>query len=86
MAAGTLPRPGTKLGPCEPECQHKDCAITRRMAAETCRFCQKPISSEPFYTDPENSRDVRGDGPLSGPALVHAECLERHYEAEDAKA
>jgi hypothetical protein len=50
MATGTLPRPGTKYGPCEPSCSHTDCAATRRMAETVCTFGDGPIGYDrAFY-------------------------------------
>ncbi len=70
MAASQLPPPGSKFGPCETECQHRDCACTRDMAAQLCRFCGKQIGYEvAFYNDP-----------CLGEHLVHAVCLEKYYE------
>lgn len=83
MAASMLPKPGSKFGPCQPSCAHRDCAITTRMAGEACRFCDKAIGYDTrFFTDPKNTRDVRGDSPEAGPALVHADCLEDWYDKE----
>lgn len=63
MAAGSLPAPGTKYGPCVPTCTHKDCAGTRAQSEMLCRFCAEPIGYErAFY------REDTG--------LVHAVCLE----------
>lgn len=68
MAAGSLPAPGTRYGPCEPDCHHTDCALTRQMAAEACIYCGAPIGYEtPFYRDEERR-----------PA--HAVCLEDAFE------
>ncbi len=70
MAAGTLPRPGTELGPCEEECQHTDCAETHRMAAQLCTICGEPISYEtPFF---------RASGDWQ--QLTHADCLREQQE------
>lgn len=86
MAAAMLSRPGSKYGPCEAGeygCGHRNCRITQRMASEMCRFCSERIGYERrFYTDPQNARDVRGDGPETGPQLVHADCLEDYYARE----
>lgn len=67
MAANLgLPREGSKYGPCNVPCQHKDCALTRAMSRSTCRYCDKPIGyGNRFYDDPV-SRDQ----------YVHAYCLE----------
>ena len=74
MAVSILPAPGTEYGPCESECQHRDCAQTRQMATEVCRFCDKPIGfGVSFYDDPE-----KPDSNVSG--LVHAICLEKAIE------
>lgn len=43
MAFGTLPRPGTELGPCANPCSHTDCAQSRQMAETVCRVCTTPI-------------------------------------------
>jgi len=43
MAAGILPKPGTKAGPCTRKCQHIDCADTRGRAQSTCLYCRKPV-------------------------------------------
>jgi hypothetical protein len=68
MATGVLPKPGSKLGPCEPDCAHRDCACTRKMAATVCGLCPEQIGYDTeFYDDRELG-------------LVHAECLEKHYE------
>ena len=68
MAAGTIPAPGTKYGPCTESCVHQDCAANRRMAAHTCRLCGKEIGyGVRFYRDPESSNPE---------ASVHADCLE----------
>lgn len=70
MAAGTLPQPGSKYGPCLADCSHVDCAETRSMAASPCRICGKPIGYETrFY-----------DGHERG--LTHAICLELQAEQQ----
>lgn len=71
MAAGTLPKPGTRYGPCEDGCLHRDCAETRRMAAELCGICETAIGYDVRFYD-EGGRDERG--------LVHATCLEQEVE------
>lgn len=72
MAAGRLPLPGTKLGPCVEPCQHKDCAANRRMAVGLCRFCNAVIGYETrFYKDPDAD-----DAYVN----VHARCLENIAE------
>lgn len=43
MAAGVLPKPGTKVGPCKGKCGHLDCAETRDRAVSKCLYCQKKI-------------------------------------------
>lgn len=66
MSASTLPSPGTKFGPCEPEekCSHRDCAELRNMAEATCHYCGLSIGwDRRFYSD------ATGE-------LMHADCLE----------
>lgn len=76
MAAGTLSPPGTEYGPCEGECQHRDCASTRRMASLPCRICGEEIGYETSFfveeTDPEKSQVT---------VMVHALCAYREDEA-----
>lgn len=43
MAAGILPKPGTKAGPCRGKCAHIDCTETRERAASTCLYCHKAV-------------------------------------------
>ncbi len=74
MAAGLLPKPGTKLGPCKTKCAHLDCAQTKADAATTCLFCDKAIGyAQAFYRS-------RLDG-----ALAHAGCLDGAVERNDAR-
>lgn len=83
MAAGTLPAPGTKHGPCLLTCRHIDCGVTRAMMAATCRDCGKPILADVrFYqvddsppTPEDRQRSSQWDG-----RLAHAECVEAAYE------
>lgn len=49
MAAGLLPKPGTRLGPCRGSCRHLDCAETRRMADTLCDICHKPIGYDALF-------------------------------------
>jgi hypothetical protein len=71
MAAGTLPHPGTKYGPCVEACTHVDCANTRAMADTVCHRCKQRIGYDAaFY-------NVGGN-------LVHALCEERAAEQEAA--
>ena len=69
MAAGKLPKPGTKLGPCTDVCVHLDCEETREMAKTKCRICQKPIGYEMRFFQEGSIRE-----------LVHEECLEKEIE------
>jgi hypothetical protein len=74
MAAGILPKPGSKVGPCKSKCKHRDCGQTKAAAAATCRFCNKAIGyGVGFY----RSR-------LSG-ELAHAFCFEEAVERNDAR-
>lgn len=43
MAYALIPPPGSRLGPCAAECQHKDCAKHRTDADRPCVFCELPI-------------------------------------------
>jgi len=71
MAAGILPKPGTKVGPCAKSCKHIDCAETRTMAARVCPICEKPIGYDTrFYQH----------GTLE--ELTHAVCLEDEVDRE----
>jgi hypothetical protein len=71
MASSSLPRPGTKGGPCPEPCRHLDCARTRAEAEQPCDLCGGRIGYEtPFYATP----DWLEREPIS--ALVHASCLE----------
>lgn len=57
MAAGSLPKPGTKYGPCKGTCQHTDCAQTRALAARLCPECGQPIGYDTrFYVDDDVAR------------------------------
>jgi hypothetical protein len=67
MAASALPKPGSKYGPCEIDCEHRDCAETRRMADRNCSGCADKIGYErAFY------REDSGD-------LIHAACYEPRF-------
>lgn len=69
MAASRLPSPGSEFGPCLDECQHRDCAETRKMAAEVCHYCGETIGYERgfFKTDE---------------GLVHSACLHEAVDQE----
>lgn len=74
MAAGVLPKPGSKYGPCKKQsCGHLDCVEQRKMAVTKCVICDIPIGYEKrFYDERE-----RG--------LVHAVCLEEEIEKARSK-
>ena len=73
MAAGRLPSPGTAFGPCEKECKHLDCQMTKSMANSTCHYCSCSIGYENrFYQIERNGLRV----------LVHADCHEEAIESE----
>lgn len=74
MAAGILPKPGTKLGPCVKACKHRDCAQTKGDAQALCRFCGKAIGYGVGFFRAR----------LSG-ALAHAFCLDEAVEDNDAR-
>lgn len=58
--------PGSDYGPCESECQHTDCALTRKHAESICPVCGQPIGYDRnfYYMDQELT------------VLVHTECEE----------
>lgn len=52
MAAGSLPKPGDKYGPCVEQCTHTECMSTRELAEKICLICEKPIGyGVNFYQD-----------------------------------
>lgn len=76
MAAGILPKPGTKTGPCKAACRHRDCAESRFIAGCVCRFCSQPVGfGTRFYLDPEAAPATPDDR-----RWVHAACLEDAIE------
>ena len=78
MGWGTLPAPGTEYGPCEADCQHRDCASGRTMLASKCRLCGEQIGPDrPFYRD-DDAPAPEGGWPY---ALVHAVCFYKQDEA-----
>ena len=75
MAAGVLPKPGTKVGPCKSKtCGHRDCAATRAEAASSCRFCSEAIGYGRMFVR------ARFDG-----SLAHVVCLEEAVDRNDAR-
>jgi hypothetical protein len=76
MAAGTLPKPGTRYGPCAASCTHIDCAKTRVMANSMCGICGLRVGYEVrFYIN---------NDPAIGTELVHAYCWEEMPEGRTA--
>lgn len=70
MAAGILSSPGTKYGPCNEPCEHRDCNLTRQMAETKCAICNEPVGYEKrFY-------DLAVGHPMQ---LAHAVCYEEKY-------
>lgn len=74
MAAGLLPKPGTKVGPCKSRCRHLDCEQTKTDAATQCRFCFQAIGYETRYVR------ARFDS-----CLAHEVCLEEAVQRNDAR-
>lgn len=74
MAAGILPAPGTKVGPCVKLCSHVDCNRTKTDSQMPCRFCRQPIGY--------GARFIRAR--LSG-ELAHEACAEDAVERNDAR-
>lgn len=80
MAAGMLASPGTEYGPCENDCDHRDCTATRKMAATVCRICKVQIGYDRrFYSEGDPVQMVRR-------GLVHAVCLHEEIEGLEAQA
>lgn len=75
MAAGRLPQPGSKFGPCADEkCGHTDCNQTREMAMSRCQYCGKVIGYDRrFYIMPTKTA---GQAQLAH-ALCHEEAVEK---------
>ena len=71
MAAGSIPKPGTKYGPCVTPCIHRDCASSREIATGQCALCHCLIGYDrAFYSQDQG--------------YVHASCLETQIEQEQA--
>lgn len=71
MAAGILPKPGSKYGPCKKKCEHIDCQRTRFEAWSKCRICNEAIGyNVRFYREDNNG-------------LVHANCLEDEVDRQE---
>jgi hypothetical protein len=79
MAAGRLPEPGTEFGPCEHDCEHKDCAETVAMAASICWRCERPIGFKRRFYRMQDGSEAGASGESY---LVHAGCEEDAIEAE----
>lgn len=71
MAAGRLQKPGSAHGPCVGDCEHTDCALTRRMIGTLCGICGRPIGYDVRFYDEEGE-------------LFHADCIERRLEEKAA--
>ena len=67
MSVGFIPAPGQPLGPCNHECDHKDCNELRSTAESICPLCWMPISYNVEY--------ITLDG-----VIYHAACLETDIE------
>lgn len=80
MAAGALPRPGTKYGPCDAPCAHTDCASVRAQADSPCTYCGKPIGYETRFYD-ERSPEQR-QRYVNNVGYAHATCVEDAIEAQ----
>lgn len=73
MVSSFLSLPGSKIGPCEDECIHTDCAWQRSVAEWVCEFCGDPIGYETNFYNEGDSKE---------PNYVHAICLEDFIEQE----
>ena len=70
MAAGTIPSPGSKYGPCADACEHTDCAESRTMAGGICHICGEPVGfGKPYFRESGGAEAGKGRG------LVHAACV-----------
>lgn len=78
MAAGVLSAPGTAYGPCEGDCQHRDCALTREMATLECIHCDEPIGYGVRFYEVDRFR-THSLAPLTR-VLAHALCEERRID------
>ena len=74
MAAGRLPKPGSKYGPCVRACKHIDCRETRNTAATACRFCDRPIGYDTAYIRARLSS-----------SLAHEACMYEALDRNDAR-
>ena len=80
MAASTLPKPGTKYGPCATACKHVDCAQTREMSASLCDDCAEPIGyGARFYRTSHGVAELVGAAERFG--WAHARCVERRADS-----
>lgn len=76
MAAGVLSAPGSEYGPCESECWHRDCSLTRDMAAAVCSHCGESIGYDTrFY----NVSDMKQPD-----TYVHASCEEKRIDEQSS--
>lgn len=73
MASGMIANPGTKLGPCRKQCEHRDCAENRALVAKLCRICGKPIGYMTSFFQEDNWASV-----------VHADCALDEVDRERA--
>jgi hypothetical protein len=69
MACGTIPKPGTELGPCKDVCDHRDCTASRRQANTICRKCGEPIGYDSRFCTSYGLPPNQVEGPF------HERCL-----------
>jgi len=69
MAVGYLPEIGSEHGPCANDCEHTDCAETKRLLLMVCRWCDLAIGYRGFFND-----SLEGHPAWS--RIVHASCHE----------
>lgn len=74
MAAGSLPAPGTRYGPCAGDCRHADCDATRAQAQAECVYCKEVIGFERRFYAVSPYDDSRP------PRFAHATCHEQAIE------
>ena len=74
MAAGSVPKAGSKKGPCVETCGHRDCAEQRSIALAICPHCAESIGYETAFYN------------IDGYGYAHALCEEQAVEREVKKA
>lgn len=82
MAAGSIPAPGTKYGPCAAVCAHRDCEANRRAATARCPYCGESIGYDRNFYDTSSDGVKAGRVAAGQTELSHAVCYESAIERE----